>query len=74
VACQGARREGPADRSRGPVQEARKTEVEAQIVLGKLLALARAERQPDSDVTVAELLNEYVPVAWDVSTAEANLG
>jgi integrase len=50
-------------------RETRKTEVEAQIELGKLLALARAGRQPDSDVTVAELLNEYVPVAgWDVST------
>jgi hypothetical protein len=56
-------------------RKTRKTEVEAQTVLGKLLALARAERQPDSDVTVAELLDEYVPVAgWDVSTPEANLG
>jgi DNA-binding transcriptional regulator YhcF (GntR family) len=53
----------------------RKTEVEAQIELGKLLALAQAGRQPDSDVTVAELLDEYVPVAgWDVSTTETNLG
>ena len=53
----------------------RRTEVEAQIELGKLLALARAGRQPDSDVTVAELLDEYVPVAgWDVSTTETNRG
>jgi hypothetical protein len=29
----------------------RKTEVEAQIELGKLLALARAGRQPDLDVS-----------------------
>jgi hypothetical protein len=56
-------------------RKTRKTEVEAQIELGKLLALARAGRQPDSDVTVAELLDEYVPVAgWDVSTTETNLG
>ncbi len=40
-----------------------------------LLELARAGRQPDSEVTVAELLDEYVPVAgWDVSTTETNLG
>lgn len=56
-------------------RKTRRTEVEAQIELGKLLALARAGRQPDSDVTVAELLDEYVPVAgWDVSTTETNLG
>jgi hypothetical protein len=48
-------------------RKTRKTEVEAQIELGKLLELARAGRQPDSDVTVAELLDAYVPVAgWDV--------
>jgi hypothetical protein len=53
----------------------RKTEVEAEIELSKLLELARAGRQPDSDVTVAELLDAYVPVAgWDVSTTETNRG
>jgi integrase len=56
-------------------RKTRKTEVEAQIELGRLLALARAGRNPDSGVTVAELLDAYVPVAgWDVSTEEANLG
>ena len=35
-------------------QKTRKPEVEARIELGKLLALARAGRQPDSDVTVDE--------------------
>jgi len=56
-------------------RKTRKTEVEAQIELGRLLALARAGRQPDSEVTVAELLDEYLPVAgWDVSTKETNLG
>jgi integrase len=56
-------------------RKTRKTEVEAQIELGRLLELARAGRQPDSDVTVAELLDVYVPIAgWDVSTEETNLG
>ena len=56
-------------------RKSRKTEVETQIELGKLLALARAGRQPDSDLTVAELLDAYVPIAgWDVSTLETNLG
>ena len=56
-------------------RKTRRTEVEAQIELGRLLELARAGRQPDSDVTVAELLDAYVPVAgWEVSTEETNLG
>ena len=37
-----------------------KTERAAQIELGKLLAMAQAGRQPDSDVTVAQLLDQYV--------------
>ena len=37
-----------------------KTERAAQIELGKLLAMAQAGRQPDSDVTVARLLDQYV--------------
>jgi hypothetical protein len=56
-------------------RKTRKTELDAQIELGKLLALAQAGRQPDSDVTVAELLDKHVPVAgWDLSTKETNLG
>jgi DNA-binding transcriptional regulator YhcF (GntR family) len=56
-------------------RKTRKTELDAQIELGKLLALAQAGRRPDSDVTVAELLDKYVPVAgWDLSTKETNLG
>jgi DNA-binding transcriptional regulator YhcF (GntR family) len=56
-------------------RKTRKTEVEAQIELGKLLELAWAGRRPDSGVTVAELLEAYLPVAgWDVSTEETNLG
>ena len=52
-----------------------KTERAAQIELGKLLAMAQAGRQPDSDVTVAQLLDQYVSTAgWDVSTRESNLG
>ena len=56
-------------------RKTRRTEVEAQIELGRLLELARSGRNPDSGVTVAELLDAYVPVAgWEVSTEEANLG
>ena len=40
-----------------------KTERAAQVELGKLLALAQAGRQPDSDVTVAQLLDQYVSTA-----------
>jgi hypothetical protein len=37
--------------------------------------MAQAGRQPDSDVTVAQLLDQYVSTAgWDVSTRKANLG
>jgi hypothetical protein len=52
-----------------------KTERAAQIELGKLLAQAVAGRQPDSAVTVAQLLDQYVLTAgWDVSTRVSNLG
>jgi integrase len=52
-----------------------KTEQAARIELGRLLAQAAAGRQPDSAVTVAQLLDQYVSTAgWDVSTRESNLG
>jgi integrase len=52
-----------------------KTERDAQIELGKLLALAQDGRQPDSYVTLAELLDQYVQTAgWELSTRESNLG
>jgi integrase len=52
-----------------------KTERAAQIELGKLLEQAVAGRQPDSAVTVSQLLDQYVLTAgWDVSTRESNLG
>ena len=52
-----------------------KTETDAQIELGKLLALAKAGREPESGATVAQLLDQYVPTAgWDLSTRESNLG
>jgi hypothetical protein len=41
-------------------RKTRRSAVEAQIELGKLLALVREGRQPDSDVTVAEMLDGYV--------------
>jgi hypothetical protein len=52
-----------------------KTERAAQIEFGKLLAAAQAGRQPDSDVTVAQPLDQYASTAgWDVSTRVSNLG
>ena len=52
-----------------------KTERAAQIELGRLLEQAAAGRQPDSGVTVAQLLDQYVSTAgWDMSTRESNLG
>src|SRR5260370_37805537 len=52
-----------------------KTERAAQVELGKLLAQATAGRQPDSAITVAQLLDQYVATAvGDVSTRESNLG
>jgi hypothetical protein len=52
-----------------------RTEQAAQIELGKLLAVAQAGRQPDWDVTMAQLLDQYLSTAWwDVSTRESNLG
>jgi hypothetical protein len=65
-------RNRPAHR---PGDRFRRTERAAQIELGKLLAMAQAGRQPDSAVTVAQLLDQYVSTAgWDMSTRESNLG
>ena len=48
-----------------------KTERAAQIELGKLLEQATAGRQPDSAVTVAQLLDQYVSTAgWRVDPGE----
>jgi DNA-binding transcriptional regulator YhcF (GntR family) len=50
-----------------------KTERVAQIELGKLLDQAAAGRQPETDATVAQLMDRYVEVAdWDLSTRKAN--
>jgi integrase len=50
-----------------------KTERAAQIELGKLLEQADAGRQPETDITVAELMDRYAEVAeWDLSTRKAN--
>ena len=48
-----------------------KTEVAAQIELGKLLEQAQAGKQPESGATVAQLLDQYAALAeWDLSTRE----
>jgi integrase len=50
-----------------------KTERAAQIELGKLLEQAAAGRQPETDATMAQLMDRYVEVAdWDLSTRKAN--
>ena len=50
-----------------------KTERAAQIELGKLLEQADAGRRPETDATVAELMDRYTEVAdWDLSTRKAN--
>jgi hypothetical protein len=46
-----------------------KTERAAQIELGKLLEQAAAGRQPETNATVAGLMDQYAEVAdWDLST------
>ena len=45
-----------------------KTERTAQIELGKLLEQAAAGRQPETNATVAQLMDRYVEIAdWDLS-------
>jgi len=50
-----------------------KTERAAQIELGRLLEQAAAGRQPETDATVAQLMDRYAEIAdWDLSTRKAN--
>jgi hypothetical protein len=50
-----------------------KTERAALIELGKLLEQAAAGRQPETNATVAELMDHYAEVAdWDLSTRKAS--
>ncbi|HEY2129512.1 MAG TPA: hypothetical protein VGH77_20240, partial [Streptosporangiaceae bacterium] len=52
-----------------------KTEQQARIVLGKLLEQAAEGRQPETAVTVAELLGQYMTVAeLDRSTRQTYEG
>jgi len=52
-----------------------KTERQAHTELGRLLKEASEGRTPESDATVAKLLDEYAPIApWDVSTRQTNEG
>jgi hypothetical protein len=55
------------------LRRTRKTERAAQIELGKLLEQADSDRQPETDTTVAMLMDRYAEVAsWDLSTRKAN--
>jgi hypothetical protein len=50
-----------------------KTERAALIELGKLLEQAAARRRPETNATVAGLMDDYAKVAdWDLSTRKAN--
>ncbi len=50
-----------------------KTEQQAHIELGRLLKEASEGRTPESDATVARLLDEYAAIApWDVSTRQSS--
>ena len=52
-----------------------RTEQQAHIELGRLLKEAPEGRTPESDATVAKLLDEYAAIApWDVSTRQTNEG
>ena len=52
-----------------------KTEQRAHIELGRLLKEASEGRTPESDATMAKLLDEYAAIApWDVSTRQTNEG
>ncbi len=65
----------PLTRREIRLRETCKTERAAQIALGKLLEQAGAGRQPDSNVTVAKLMDEYAAIVeWELSTQEANEG
>ncbi len=50
-----------------------KTERAARIEIGKLLKQAAAGRQPETNATVGELMDQYAEVAdWDLSTRKAH--
>jgi len=52
-----------------------KTEQQAHIELGRLLKEAAEGRTPESNATMAKLLDEYAAIAeWDVSTRQTNEG
>jgi len=65
----------PLTRREMRLRETCRTETAARIALGKLLQQAAVGRQPESNVTVATLLDEYAAIAeWELSTREANEG
>jgi integrase len=50
-----------------------KTERAAEIELGRLLEQAAAGRRPETEVSVAQLMDRYAEIAdWDLSTRKAN--
>ena len=52
-----------------------KGELQAQIELGRLLKEASEGRTPESNATMAGLMDQYTAIAeWDVSTRQTNEG
>ena len=73
LAREGVRRTDPLTGREIRLRRTCKTKRAAQIKLGKLLEQAAAGRQPETNATVAELMDRYVEVAdWDLSTRKAN--
>jgi hypothetical protein len=60
--AKGIHRNRAAHRPGDPVRKTCETD-RARDRIGKLLAMAQPGRQPDSDVTVAQLLDQYVSTA-----------
>lgn len=61
----------PITKQRIRFRQTCKTEVAAQIALGRLLEQVLAGKEPESGATVAQLLDQYLQVAeWDLSTRE----
>jgi hypothetical protein len=72
LACKGLGGTDPLTGREIRLRKTCKTERAGQIELGKLLEQASAGRQPETNATVAELMDKYAEVAdWDLSTRKA---
>jgi hypothetical protein len=75
IPCLRVRRDRSAHRRAIRLKTTAKTEQQAHIELGRLLKEASEGRTPESNATVARLLDEYAAIAeWDVSTRQTDEG